>query len=206
VILTSDADAFPTKDDIFNTIINGLRVKKEVFIFQYYYTEDMGSTYPLSFIAMTKRKWNRFFVISPTTMVSVVEEVTAAAKVYRKDVPLWFLDQIFVSRGIIKSRLCLAQVDHNKFWKRLYMKKETYFEETRDKIKTDPITGISYNSKGEIDVCFYGNSEFRNCNLKTKWKFRNNCTWWHFRPEENGTDFKTKYDEVLENNVLTHPV
>ena len=58
VVITSDVDAFPMTRKIFG---NTLNMKKKVWIFDYNKAVRKGFNFPMTFVAMKKKNWAKYF-------------------------------------------------------------------------------------------------------------------------------------------------
>lgn len=176
VVLTADVDAFIMTPKMVLPI-KALR-RKQIWIYRYALTFDMGNTFMLSFIGARAKTWKQILDYSgdiPQMMANYSQRMNFPEGY------TWDRDQHIVSYAILKSQLCSLPKD-NKLWKEL---------------------NLEPNEQDDSQTCWHGSGAFEDCNNKL-WS-RNiliryhggTCKWWHFYPTETTKDLQNKFNEIM---------
>eukprot|EP00094_Tigriopus_californicus_P001027 TCALIF_00994-PA protein Name:"Protein of unknown function" AED:0.19 eAED:0.19 QI:0/1/0.66/1/1/1/3/108/391 len=176
VVLSADVDAFIMTPKMVLPI-KVLR-RKQIWIYRYASTFDLGNTFMLSFIGARAKTWKQILDYNgdiPQMMATYSQRMNLPEDY------TWDRDQHIVSYAILKSQLCSLPKD-NKLWKEL---------------------NLEPNERDDSQTCWHGSGAFEDCNNKL-WS-RNiliryhggACKWWHFYPTESVQDLQAKFGEIM---------
>lgn len=112
IIITSDADAFPSNVDVLNPLFS----QRDAWVWQHTYSEESGFTFPMSLIAMRGYLWKRLMYINNSANFadSMENWNTLQAPVD------WGIDQRIITYALLKTNIC--SVVNKLVWKGVRLK------------------------------------------------------------------------------------
>ena len=122
IVVTADVDAWPTSARVLQPLFEHPSVL--VWIWQYQYSLESGSTFPMSFIGMAAELWRT--ILSTRTMAEWLAYLNVSSHTSAER--MWYTDQRIVTNAILLNRLCyisrqisevvpvLAWNDHDVCW------------------------------------------------------------------------------------------
>jgi len=133
IVITADADALPCSQDILKPT-SSLRYK--AWIWQHFYSEESGNTFPMSFIGLRATDWQKLLCASRKNSRDCANHWLKWDKsTFNESLPTftWGLDQRIVTRTLLEQRICY--VGNRAVW---------------NHVKLD------YNDFLDIGTCFHG--------------------------------------------------
>jgi hypothetical protein len=136
IIITADADAFPLRRAVLSPLKD---TSYDAWVFQHYYSESSGYTFPMSFVALRKKGWNNLFSCAVHSSVTL-KQISKCIGQYglspdSSPKKIWGLDQRILTRALLDKKVC--SVTNKQVWKTV---------------------GLSYSPFDDSTRCFHGQS------------------------------------------------
>ncbi len=107
IVITADADALPCSQDVLKPTTTSLRYK--AWIWQHFYSEESGDTFPMSFIGLRAIDWQKLLCASRKKSGDCVNDWLKWDKsTFNESLPAftWGLDQRIVTRALLEQSIC----------------------------------------------------------------------------------------------------
>tara|TARA_X000000368_G_scaffold380117_1_gene335691 strand:- start:7743 stop:9914 length:2172 start_codon:yes stop_codon:yes gene_type:complete len=124
IIITADVDAFPSHETILDPVKK--YPDKETWVWQMFYVESTGTTIPMSFVGMHKKRWRLLF--NKNKIRTVIETFKAYNKETQMKWNLWGLDQLILTYILLYNSICYVQ--NERIWQFLQLEKKQFDDST----------------------------------------------------------------------------